>query len=421
MTSSPTTPDRPADQLHAAAEKLRALLADLDDCRGPWYVVNREQRPYPQRIDNIGVPYVVASTTTDPSHPPTLADYICAMHPGVGLAVARWLESWSGVDLSEHGPMPEDAQHALAVVRQLLGTSTGETTAAALEPQDHPGVDLFAALQHAGYDVDEANRRIYAYAAMVLRQEKATAAPPAPADRAAEVEDLRAELDKLIRWHKEDGAQAVKAATTIKRLRAERAELSRQLDCLRGDMRDMETSLREQDAEFERIRRAPGETAPAPLAARFEALAAEWEARGEYGDSSITDRARELRAVLAGEAQPARRRLTPNEHDRAWHAIEGGVGEDGADPGTVLNAVLHALRIDAPTAAEEQAASPRRRLAGEAAAGAHQTEQATRPGRCPVMIPGGGRCEKNADHQATQPDDPHTPTPAVPAAPEETR
>ncbi|MFI7890936.1 hypothetical protein ACIFUY_06685 [Streptomyces sp. CACIS-1.16CA] len=182
----PTTPDRPADQLRAAAERLRALLADLDDCRGPWYVVNREQRPYPQRIDNIGVPYVVASTTTDPSHPPTIADYICAMHPGVGLAVARWLASWAGVDLSEHGPMPEDAQHALAVARQLLGTSTGaDTAAAALEPQDHPGVDLFAALQHAGLDVDEANARMYAYARMVLRQEKATAAEPAPADRAA--------------------------------------------------------------------------------------------------------------------------------------------------------------------------------------------------------------------------------------------
>ncbi|MGA6873071.1 hypothetical protein ACO8D0_14360 [Streptomyces pratensis] len=65
-------------------------------------------------------------------------------------------------------------------------------------------------------------------------------------------------------------------------------------------------------------------------------------------------------------AEPARRRLTPSEHDRAWHAIEGSAGEEGADPGTVLNAVLHALRIDAPTAAEEQAASPSRRLAAEA-------------------------------------------------------
>lgn len=87
----------PADELRQAATKLRTLTEDLGDCRGPWYVVNREKRPYPQRIDNIGVPYVVASTTTDPSHPPTIADYICAMHPGVGRGLADWL-----TDTAEH-------------------------------------------------------------------------------------------------------------------------------------------------------------------------------------------------------------------------------------------------------------------------------------------------------------------------------
>lgn len=109
----------PADELAAAAQTLRKRVTDLRDCRGPWYVVNREQRPYPQRIDNIGVPYVVASTTTDPSHPPTMADYICAMHPGVGAALAAWLESWTGIDLYEAGSLPEDAKHALAVARQI--------------------------------------------------------------------------------------------------------------------------------------------------------------------------------------------------------------------------------------------------------------------------------------------------------------
>jgi hypothetical protein len=64
------------------------------------------------------------------------------------------------------------------------------------------------------------------------------------------------------------------------------------------------------------------------------------------------------------ETQAARRVLTPNEHDRAWHAIEGAAGDPGADPGTVLNAVLRALRIDAPTAEDEQAASPRRKADG---------------------------------------------------------
>lgn len=82
-----------ADELRAASARLRDLTTALGDCRGPWYVVNREQRPYPQRIDNIGMPYIVASTTTDPSHPPTIADYICAMHPGVGKALADHLEA----------------------------------------------------------------------------------------------------------------------------------------------------------------------------------------------------------------------------------------------------------------------------------------------------------------------------------------
>ncbi|MFJ8866741.1 hypothetical protein ACIRD6_13425 [Streptomyces sp. NPDC102473] len=66
---------------------------------------------------------------------------------------------------------------------------------------------------------------------------------------------------------------------------------------------------------------ADTETAPTvnragTLRARFEALAAEWEKRGEYGDSSITDRAREIRAVLAAEAQqptPA-----PADADGCW-------------------------------------------------------------------------------------------------------
>jgi hypothetical protein len=132
----------PAEELRAAADKLRKLTADLGDCRGPWYVVNREQRPYPQRIDNIGVPYIVASTTTDPSHPPTIADYIVAMHPRVGLALADWLDAaahshkcsiqaagdvfrddpdgrTAWLTTGSGAPSPE----ALAVARAILGTT----------------------------------------------------------------------------------------------------------------------------------------------------------------------------------------------------------------------------------------------------------------------------------------------------------
>ncbi|MER6098389.1 hypothetical protein ABT154_21525 [Streptomyces sp. NPDC001728] len=66
------------------------------------------------------------------------------------------------------------------------------------------------------------------------------------------------------------------------------------------------------------------------------------------------------------------RTLTPLEHDRAWHAIEGA---EDPDPGTILAAVLHALRIVPPTVEDEQAASPRLRDAARTAA-ARQTKPA---------------------------------------------
>ncbi|MFJ7069899.1 hypothetical protein [Streptomyces sp. NPDC101115] len=111
---------------------------------------------------------------------------------------------------------------------------------------------------------------------------------------------------------------------------------------------------------------------------RDTARAALAEARGETSEpdgigvrTGNAERIAAERLILAvadlnsGDAleSAAVRTLTPNEHDRAWHAIEGGVGEDGADPGTILAAVLHALNINAPTVEDEQAASPRRRMA----------------------------------------------------------
>lgn len=113
------TQPSPADTLRAAADKLRSRVADLEDCRGPWYIVNEDQHPYPQTISNIGVPYVVASTTTDPSHPPTIAAYICTMHPGVGRAIADWL-TVEMVHL-ENDNFPALHAHALAVARAILG------------------------------------------------------------------------------------------------------------------------------------------------------------------------------------------------------------------------------------------------------------------------------------------------------------
>ncbi|MEU9593374.1 hypothetical protein AB0D84_27120 [Streptomyces sp. NPDC048193] len=57
-----------------------------------------------------------------------------------------------------------------------------------------------------------------------------------------------------------------------------------------------------------------------------------------------------LRLTPPADAAPGRRVLTSLEHHAARHAIESATREEGADPGTILNAVLHALNISAPPA-----------------------------------------------------------------------
>lgn len=107
----------PAETIAAAAEKLNSLIAFLGDNRGPWKV-GTPPSGYPQSISNVGVPYCVADTHEDPSIPVfTIAPYIATMHPGVGKALATWLES-AARDAREIGPDP----HALAVARAVLGT-----------------------------------------------------------------------------------------------------------------------------------------------------------------------------------------------------------------------------------------------------------------------------------------------------------
>lgn len=165
--TTPTPADRPADQLRAAAEKLRAAR------------------------------FSGAITAT-----PTVAALI-----GARLPLAAWLESWAGVDLSEHGPMPEDAQHALAVARQILGT---EGEGAAAEPsaerraryEDALWVHALnvaaaatavmavadaeqASLRAEAEGLDEALRGTISASekdGARLRAELAAAVPPAPAD-----------------------------------------------------------------------------------------------------------------------------------------------------------------------------------------------------------------------------------------------
>lgn len=106
----------PVEEIRTAAAKLDGLVQALGDNRGPWYIVNEHARHYPQRIDNFGVPYVVASTTTDPSHEPTIAQYICAMHPGVGRALTKLLDQAAE---ALAGTTVDDDEPALLVARAV--------------------------------------------------------------------------------------------------------------------------------------------------------------------------------------------------------------------------------------------------------------------------------------------------------------
>lgn len=120
-----TTPESPSALLLRAADRLDELLAAMGDNRGPWYIANEASHPYPQSIRNIGVPYVVADTFTDPSHTPNTARYICAMHPGAGRAVVAMLRAAAA--MAEGMPEATDVaviRTAMDAARKILGEAS---------------------------------------------------------------------------------------------------------------------------------------------------------------------------------------------------------------------------------------------------------------------------------------------------------
>jgi hypothetical protein len=112
-----TATESPSALLLRAADRLDGLLAAMGDNRGPWYIANEASHPYPQSIRNIGVPYVVADTFTDPSHTPDTARYICAMHPGTGRDFAAMLRAAAAMAEG----MPEAAD--VSVIRTALSAA----------------------------------------------------------------------------------------------------------------------------------------------------------------------------------------------------------------------------------------------------------------------------------------------------------
>ncbi|WP_432147923.1 hypothetical protein [Streptomyces sp. bgisy029] len=201
--TTPTPADRPADQLRAAVRAIHALKAPapfgsphyrsgwddgleaaMDAVRGMDLAVARQLLgTTPITADDLGtadgqqktraLARLHASLTPIPEDPAP-AVWVDGDPLMEAMAAAVYEQCRTEPSIVVDDPR-NIAAVAATVARQLLGTTMAEGAAAALEPQDHPGADLFVALRAAGLDVDEANRRIHAYAGMVLRQEKAIA------------------------------------------------------------------------------------------------------------------------------------------------------------------------------------------------------------------------------------------------------
>lgn len=111
----------PADELSAAARKLRGLTDDATE--GPWAAEDPNRQwgdDHDYRL--VGGGKILATFNSDHNGPLNTA-YAAAMHPGVGKLLAKWLGSWDGVDFEEHAAMPDDLQHALAIARAINGST----------------------------------------------------------------------------------------------------------------------------------------------------------------------------------------------------------------------------------------------------------------------------------------------------------
>ncbi|MEH0442485.1 hypothetical protein QA811_02120 [Streptomyces sp. B21-102] len=121
----------PADELRAAAAKIRDLTAEATGA--PWATSWSEQQyevKSPSGIDPIAEwTYAIATWEPEASEQRAEcdtadADWIATMHPGVGTALARWLENTATSLTASTHPGWQDliAADALAVARAVLGT-----------------------------------------------------------------------------------------------------------------------------------------------------------------------------------------------------------------------------------------------------------------------------------------------------------
>ncbi|CAL9647524.1 hypothetical protein [Streptomyces sp. enrichment culture] len=106
----------PAQELRTAANKIRTLAKAISTPDERDQVFHADGTDVTQGCTGR---YDVATTQTT-----ELADYIAAMHPGVGTALADWLDATAAtLDANTHpGWQDTVAPHSLAVARAINGT-----------------------------------------------------------------------------------------------------------------------------------------------------------------------------------------------------------------------------------------------------------------------------------------------------------
>lgn len=106
----------PTDELRAAAAKIRALAATATN--GPWYQAGIGDEGW-----TVASPNYFIADTEDSEKGRADADWIAALHPGVGKALADWLDDEARRIACASSPAGQEivGRRALAVARAILG------------------------------------------------------------------------------------------------------------------------------------------------------------------------------------------------------------------------------------------------------------------------------------------------------------
>lgn len=111
----------PAEILTVAAKLLREQAGNAQHISPAPWTVDREGAYGTGVVLAKDGATIIADRSCDDHEDAIDLPYIALVHPGVGLALADWLDSLTGIEFSEHGPMPDEMVHALTLARQLLG------------------------------------------------------------------------------------------------------------------------------------------------------------------------------------------------------------------------------------------------------------------------------------------------------------